>query len=90
MLVYTWGVIRRHPVLSAWNEQNLTPSPSLVEVLLGYGLVLILAVVGAVLGSARGRPAGRLLITWAILGFTMLYMPIPRQVAFTLRPFEPW
>ena len=89
MLVYTWGVIRRHPVLSAWNEQNLTPSPSLVEVSLGYGLVLILAVVGAVLGSARGRPAGRLLITWAILGFTMLYMPIPLQRRLTLGLFFP-
>ncbi|MFQ5922724.1 MAG: hypothetical protein ACE5M4_07750 [Anaerolineales bacterium] len=89
MLAYTWGVIRRHPVLSAWNEQNLTPTPSIIEVLLGYGLVLIFAVVGMLLGDVRGRPAGRLLITWAILGFIMLYLPVSLQRRLTLGLFIP-
>lgn len=89
MLVYTWAVIRRHPVLSAWNEQNLTPSPGVIEVLLGYGLVLMLAIVGSALGSTRSRAIGRLLITWAVLGFTMLYLPIPLQRRLALGLFFP-
>lgn len=89
MLVYTLGVIRRHPVLFAWNAQNLTPTPGIMEVLLGYGLVLILAVVGMLLGNARGRSSGRLLITWAILGFIMLYLPVSLQRRLTLGLFIP-
>jgi len=89
MLVYTWGVIRQHPILSAWNEQNLTPTPGISEVLLGYGLVLIFAVVGMLLGDARGRSSGRLLITWVILGFIMLYLPVSLQRRLTLGLFIP-
>jgi hypothetical protein len=89
MLAYTWGAVREHPVLSAWNQQNLTPTPPFIEVLLGYGLVLALAVVGIVLGKAHSRPSGRLLITWAILGFIMLYLPISLQRRLMLGHFIP-
>ena len=89
MLVYTWGVIHQHPVLAVWNEQNLTPTPSIVEVLLGYGLVLIFAIAGMLIGNARGRPAGRLLIIWTILGFIMLYLPVSLQRRLTLGLFIP-
>jgi hypothetical protein len=89
MLAYTWGVVRQHPVLSLWSEQNLTPTPPIVEVLLGYGLVLVLAVVGVVLGKAGSRPSGRLLMTWAILGFMMLYLPIALQRRLMLGLFIP-
>ena len=89
MLVYTLGVVRQHPILFAWNEQNLTPTPGILEVLLGYGLVLVFAVVGMLIGTARDRPAGRLLIIWAILGFIMLYLPVPLQRRLTLGLFIP-
>ncbi|MEE9216274.1 MAG: hypothetical protein V3U32_02460 [Anaerolineales bacterium] len=89
MLAYTLGAVRQHPVLSAWNQQNSTPTPPLIEVLLGYGLVLVLAVVGIVLGKARSRPSGRLLITWAILGFVMLYLPFSLQRRLMLGLFIP-
>ena len=61
ILIYTWGVIQQHPVLAQWNVQNQTPTPNLLEVVLGYGLVLILAVVGVFVTDARNRPPGRLL-----------------------------
>jgi hypothetical protein len=89
MLVYTWGAIREHPVLSAWNQQNSTPTPPLFEVLFGYGLVLALALVGIVLGKAHGRPSGRLLMTWVILGFIMLYLPISLQRRLMLGLYIP-
>ena len=89
MLAYSWGAIRQHPVLAEWNQQNLTPSPPLIEVMLGYGLVMVLAIVGVVLGKARSRPSSRLLITWAILGFVMLYLPISLQRRLMLGLFVP-
>ncbi|MFQ5942361.1 MAG: hypothetical protein ACE5JF_02290 [Anaerolineales bacterium] len=89
LLVYTWAVIQQHPVLSAWNDQNQTPTPSLIEVVLGYGVVLALAVAGIFLGDVRKRPAGRLLITWVILGFLMLYLPVSLQRRLTLGLFIP-
>ena len=89
MLAYTWGVIRRHPVLAAWNQQNQTPTPPLIEVLFGFGVVLVLAIVGLVWGKARGWPGGRLLITWMIVGFLMLYLPISLQRRLMLGLFVP-
>ena len=89
MLAYSWGAIRQHPVLAEWNQQNSTPTPPLIEVLLGYGLVMALAIVGVVLGKARSRPSGRLMITWAILGFVMLYLPISLQRRLMLGLFIP-
>lgn len=89
MLAYSWGAIRQHPVLAEWNQQNSTPTPPLIEILLGYGLVMALAIVGVVLGKARSRPSGRLLITWAILGFVMLYLPISLQRRLMLGLFIP-
>ena len=89
VLVYTWGVIQQHTVLSEWNAQNRTPTPGLLEVLLGYGLVLVFAAVGALLSDARKLPAGRLLITWVAAGIVMIYLPIPIQRRLTLGLFIP-
>ena len=89
ILAYTWGAVREHPMLSEWNQQNSTPTPPLIEVLFGYGLILVLALVGIALGKARSSSSGRLLITWAILGFILLYVPISLQRRLTLGLFVP-
>ena len=46
--VYTLWVTQADPVLRGWTAQNVTPSPPVWDYALGYGLVLVLAVPGAV------------------------------------------
>jgi hypothetical protein len=49
LVVYGYRAIAANPVLSAWQAQSYTLSPSPLHYILGYGLVLALAVWGGVL-----------------------------------------
>lgn len=88
-----WGVYTSHidPAYRAKVLENPTLSGSPVDYAIGYGLVLLLAVVGAVYvvrasrrpsGSANDRrvsPDLELIVVWAVLGFALLYLPVAFQ-----------
>jgi len=44
---------------------------------LGLGLPLILAVIGAARSAAKANDALRLLIIWLVLGFALVFIPVP-------------
>jgi hypothetical protein len=88
-LVYDVWISRTYPALAAWTLQNRTPSPPVLETLLGYGLILILALVGWALGKPHRRPEGRLLLSWAVLNGLLLYAPFPLQRRLMLGLFFP-
>lgn len=88
--VYTAYVISTEPVF--WQRMTVpTASPSLGWYLLGYGLVLALAVPGAFVGSShevfRQRTPGPrvlqdsrvLLVVWAVVNLAIAYLPVPFQ-----------
>jgi hypothetical protein len=75
---YYWLTVS-HPAIAAWSAQNLTPSPPPIEYLLGYGLVLALALVGAIVSRLYTRPEGRLLIVWVCVTAIVLYAPFGLQ-----------
>ena len=89
LLLYDWIAVMRHPVLQLWNSQNITPTPSLPEVLLGYGLILALAIVGIVRTQSWASSEGRLLTVWSLLGLALLFVPLPLQRRMTLGLFIP-
>jgi hypothetical protein len=78
-LAYDLWLTRSHTVIGAWTSQNITPSPPPGEYLLGYGLLLFLAVVG--LGRTRliASSNGRLLVSWAGLTALAIYAPFGLQ-----------
>jgi hypothetical protein len=78
-LIYDFWLTRTQPVLAVWNAQNQTPSPPPFDYLLGFGMVLLLAVVGTVLARPDGERTGRLLLTWVIVTAILLYAPINVQ-----------
>jgi len=88
-LLYDFWVSRAHPVVSAWNLQNQTLSPPPLNYLLGYGLVLILAVVGIWRTKPARTKEGRLLLSWLLTGVILLYIPIPFQRRLSLGLFFP-
>lgn len=89
VLIYDWAAIGSHPMLQIWTRQNLTPSPSVLETLLGYSIVFLLAIVGTLIGGVRSQPAGRLMLVWALLNLVLLYSPFPLQRRLTLGLFVP-
>jgi hypothetical protein len=78
-IVYDFWLIRTHSALAAWNAQNQTPSPAPFDYLLGFGLVLLLAVIGAILTRPDQGRKGRMLLSWVIVTGLLLYAPVNVQ-----------
>lgn len=75
-----WGV--------AYGKQNLTPTPSVANVLVSYGTVLILALAGVRAFSRRATPGRVLVLVWIVTMALMMYLPVSvqRRFAFGLQP----
>jgi hypothetical protein len=82
--LYQYYLYRTEPVFRMRADDKFL-SPPLTSYLLGYGLVLLLAVGGALwlLRRARrdGQPLGQRLfpLTWAVAGFAIPYLPFAFQ-----------
>ena len=87
ILVYEWWVTNADPVLSLWNEQNLTPSPPLWDTLLSFSPALILAIWG--IRKAWGSKKTKPLVYWGILGAVLMYFPWSLQRRFMLGYYIP-
>jgi hypothetical protein len=78
-IVYDFWLIRTHPALATWNAQNRTPSPVPFDYLLGFGLVLLLAVIGVIMTRPDQNRNGRMLLSWVIVTALLLYAPVNVQ-----------
>jgi hypothetical protein len=82
--LYMLWAIRSDPVLAAWNRQNVTPSPPLWDWAASYGLVLLLALVGAAFAARRGGDGDWLLLGWAGVTLAGMYLPLPLRRRLSL------
>jgi hypothetical protein len=82
--LYVQRALRADPVLAAWNVQNATPSPPLWDWVLSFGLVLVLAALGAVAVGRRGTDGGWLLLGWVAVTLVGMYAPLPLQRRLSL------
>ncbi len=80
-----WLQLQTNVATAGWIAQNLTPSPSPLHVLAGYGLIAPLALLGLVRAWRNPESAGLtrdgalLLLAWAIALPVMLYAPFQFQ-----------
>ena len=77
--LYAQWAIRSDPVLAAWHAQNVTPSPPLWDWALSYGLILLLALRGAVTAARRRKDLDVLLLGWVFVTVVGMILPIPLQ-----------
>jgi hypothetical protein len=82
--VYTFWVTQADPVLRGWTAQNVTPSPPVWDYALGYGLILVLAVPGAVTAIRRRSDTDLLFLAWIGVTAIALYAPFALQRRFSL------
>ncbi|MCL4298926.1 MAG: hypothetical protein KJ077_24530 [Anaerolineae bacterium] len=83
VIVYDYWVSTTNPILAGWSAQNITSAPPPLDLLLGYGLVGLLALGGGWL-IARQRPlkpesAEWLVFWWAATSLILLYLPFDLQ-----------
>lgn len=75
-VIYTYRDIASNPVLSAWQAQSYTLSPPPLHYVLGYGLVLILAVWGGWRVLRRREETLAALVVWPLVVAPLLYAPL--------------
>lgn len=79
----TWISISQ-PIIAGWSAQNVTPAPALLDMMLGYGLVGLLAIGGAwLVVRTPSKPDANLgewlVLWWAITGIVLVYLPLDLQ-----------
>ncbi len=83
MIFYQYWVSTTNPILAGWGAQNLTPSPTLLNLGLGLGLVGLLAIIGAgriIAWSRQVSTEGEwLVLLWAITILALIYIPFDLQ-----------
>jgi hypothetical protein len=81
-LVYAVVFFSINRVYAAWQAQNLLHSPSFPLYVLGFGLPLPLALVGALQRRPDLLPSRTFLLIWALVIPPLLYVPTPLQRRF--------
>jgi hypothetical protein len=84
ILIYEVWITRADPVLAAWNEQNLTASPMIWDLIISFSPVMLLAIPGGYMTWKDKKVDSRTLLLWAGLGFLLLYFPWGLQRRFIL------
>ncbi len=87
----TWGVVPLpliayylrafdiDPVFRSWSAQNILPSPPVLHLALGYGIVLALAALGAVFVIRQRNEKRLFLVAWVTIGLLLMYVPFKLQ-----------
>jgi hypothetical protein len=89
---YQFLFIRNDPVLSIWNAQNITLTPSIINIIFGFSPLLIGIVVLSVLFVKKKiRPSKPiiLLIIWIAFSILMAYLPFSLQRRFLVGIYLP-
>lgn len=84
LLIYLYAATRMDAVLSGWSAQNQTPSPEIVDYMLGYGLLIVLAIPAARSAWRRRSTWDLLLLAWIVITLPLLYAPFPLQRRWSL------
>lgn len=89
-LLYQFWAAQVDPILSIWNQQNLTPSPPVWDFLLAFSPALLLAPFGIyTLLKNRENPARKILTAWLVISVLLIYFPFSLQRRFMLGLYIP-
>lgn len=89
-VMFSYLVTLSHPVLSGWNQQNITLTPPFWDLLVSFSPGLLLAALGlGQVWARRDEPAGRMLLLWLGMTLVLAYLPFGLQRRFLSGVFTP-
>jgi hypothetical protein len=96
LLGYAVWVTNADPFLRIWNQQNLTPSPSIIDLVVSFSPLLLLAGLGAwwlfvnrQKTQERSWDNWRIPLVWAVLALILVYIPLNLQRRFLMGFYIP-
>ena len=87
VLLYQFWAILSDPILVQWHQQNITPKPSIFDLILSFSPCLILAIVG--MERAWKSEPGKRLVIWMVIGLGLVFIPWSLQRRFLTGLFFP-
>jgi hypothetical protein len=90
-LIYQYWAIQSDPLLSAWNAQNLTPSPPVWDLLMALAPAVFFAAWGVwkLFRRSDQTQGMRLMVVWCVTGLAMIYFPFGLQRRFMFDYYLP-
>ncbi|MCX8061428.1 MAG: hypothetical protein N3D16_02470 [Anaerolineales bacterium] len=88
-LAYQFWITRHDLVLFEWNRQNVTPSPNLGELFIGYLPLAVWAIWGMVRGHRLNDTRYSIPTIWVIVSLILVYLPSPLQRRFLIGLYIP-
>lgn len=82
-LAYYYLAGKIEPAIGLWSKQNITLSPPVHNYILGYGLLLVFAVVGIMAVRKSSATTARFPLLWLLVGLALLYVPVQINRRFT-------
>lgn len=83
ILLYQYWVYITNPAMVGWSAQNITTAPRVVDFILGYGVIGLLAIVGITRiirqNKADSTPGEWLVVLWVITAVALVYFPFALQ-----------
>lgn len=79
LAVYYLSAFDSVPVFRSWSAQNVLPCPPIGHLLLGYGILALLAVGGLYHTIQQRNERRLLLLAWVISAVVLLYLPFALQ-----------
>ncbi len=76
VVAYMYYLSQADWVIRKWNEQNILPSPSIWMYLIGYGILVPLAMYGLWITLKSAKNKGIFVISWLVTSSLLLYFPI--------------
>ena len=84
LLIYLYAATQIDAVLRGWSAQNQTLSPAIIDYVLGYGVLILLAIPAARSAWRRRSNWDLLLLAWIVVTAPLLYAPFPLQRRWSL------
>lgn len=90
VIAYYLVALNGNPAFWLWNRQSDFPNPPLLNMLVGFGLPLIVAIPGLIRAVRRfERDGDRFMLVWLVVNSLLLYFPISFQQRLTIGMFIP-
>lgn len=89
ILFYYLLVVKRDPWLAGWNAQNITPAPSLLDLLISLSPAAFIAIFALKRPLSQSGDYRWFLFSWLLVGLVLVYLPIGLQRRFMVGIFIP-